>query len=187
MSERPFMPKFDSDGMMVTGSSDGEDVDDGFSVKPMPGMMMQYYPEEKLSYLPKESHATEIRYSDGVGNTHAVWINDDDKVEYVYDPITPMESSSGTYSGGEPVHHVGVVTRGQYDKLVAALQAAILNTGDHAKSRMKGTGIATRIPKNIVESANPNFTESLVLQMSSGSTQSIGAILAEMKKATPAP
>ena len=45
----------------------------------------------------------ELRYSDGASNLTVIQFLTDHAV-LIYDPVTPLESSSGEYSGGEPIH-----------------------------------------------------------------------------------
>lgn len=80
-----------------------------------------------------------VTYSDGSGNGFRFW---QDKAaqpaRFKYSPVTPLTSSSGTYSGGKPGEGaLEVAFTDQLWKLVERLEA---DTSRHAKSRIKGTG-----------------------------------------------
>jgi len=74
-----------------------------------------------------------IRYYDGAGNGY--YLSQD---RLVYDPLTPIQSSSGTYSGGEPAE-IHFNTALQYQDLEASFQKAIQCTQEHTEQRTKGT------------------------------------------------
>lgn len=83
-----------------------------------------------------------LTYADGSGNVYA-FAADGAGVHFTYEPMTPAHSSTGTYSGGEPVdEHLAaddprVATLWQYAR---ALEA---DTAQHAAERNKGDGAFT--------------------------------------------
>lgn len=77
---------------------------------------------------------TIYHYADGSGNTYT--LNDHD---LSYDPVTPEESSSGTYSGGEAKQVT--VSDAELKGIYAAFRDASKNTSAHAENRAKGTGL----------------------------------------------
>ena len=58
-----------------------------------------------------------------------------------YDPVTPAESSSGVYSGGEPA--LKEITQEQYTTITEAIENAVTNTSDHMENRVKKSGQIT--------------------------------------------
>jgi len=56
-----------------------------------------------------------IEVADGSGNVTTFRATEDGEVTWHYDPVTPAESSSGTYSGGEPAR--GSLSAAQVDAL----------------------------------------------------------------------
>ena len=80
-----------------------------------------------------------VNYSDGSGNLTRFWQESGGQgVQFSYDPVQPHESSSGTYSGGEPSK--GALTTQQAEELWQHAHALQSNSVLHAASRMKGTG-----------------------------------------------
>jgi hypothetical protein len=80
---------------------------------------------------------TTYEYADGSGNVYVV---KDLSVEYK--PVTPRNSSSGVYSGGEPAH--ATVSASQYDSLVNLLESAMANSSIHQENREMMTGLIVR-------------------------------------------
>jgi hypothetical protein len=80
---------------------------------------------------------TTYEYADGSGNVYVV---KDLSVEYK--PVTPRNSSSGVYSGGEPAH--ATVSSSQYDSLVNLLESAMANSSIHQENREMMTGLIVR-------------------------------------------
>lgn len=56
---------------------------------------------------------------------------------FEYRPVTPKQSSTGTYSGGPP--RSGPMTDAQVDVLWEQVDAAVTNMAEHVESRDKGT------------------------------------------------
>lgn len=80
-----------------------------------------------------------VGYSDHSGNSYRFWKNDGaQEARFAYDPVTPERSSSGTYSGGDPQR--GTLELAQVDALFQRIRDLEADTGNHARSRMMGTG-----------------------------------------------
>jgi acetylornithine deacetylase/succinyl-diaminopimelate desuccinylase-like protein len=60
-----------------------------------------------------------------------------DEASWAYEPVTPEQSSSGTYSGGEPAS--GELPAEAIEALWAEVRAAIDDTGSHVDTRAMGT------------------------------------------------
>lgn len=56
---------------------------------------------------------------------------------FEYRPVTPKESSTGTYSGGPP--RTGPMTAAQVEALWREIDAAVTNMAEHVENRGKGT------------------------------------------------
>lgn len=81
-----------------------------------------------------------ISYSDGSGNATEVW-SDGATVSWRYDPVTPKESSSGTYSGGAPAQgSAPVAAAGPLWVALRTLEAA---PDAHTDTRTMGTSVFT--------------------------------------------
>ncbi|MBN2776747.1 MAG: hypothetical protein JXR36_03850 [Bacteroidales bacterium] len=76
----------------------------------------------------------QIIYNDGSSNAHII-----SKDNYKYSPVTPQESSSGTYSGGEQ-REVNINENLFNEIFIKALSIAE-NKTIHIESRMMGTGM----------------------------------------------
>lgn len=81
-----------------------------------------------------------IAYSDGSGNSTQIW-SDGTTVSWTYDPVTPLQSSSGTYSGGEP--DTGAAPVDAAGPLWVALRTVEAAPGTHTATRTKGTSAFT--------------------------------------------
>jgi hypothetical protein len=81
-----------------------------------------------------------LRYADGSGNSTRVW-SDGELLQWSYDPVRPEQSSSGTYSGGEPAQGKG---EPQDANLVWTLLRSLEADGSlHTDARAMGTGMVT--------------------------------------------
>lgn len=78
-----------------------------------------------------------VTYADGSGNVYVLH-DDGGGAEFSYDPVTPAESSSGTYSGGEPRH--GRLDDATTDRLWGQVLALEGDTANHATERAMMTG-----------------------------------------------
>jgi hypothetical protein len=76
-----------------------------------------------------------LAYHDGSAN--AYWFADTG--EFRYRPITPAESSTGTYSGGDP--RAGILDAATLAALWKHVRALETNTAIHGPDRNKGTGM----------------------------------------------
>ncbi len=72
-------------------------------------------------------------YADGSANIYYIT---KDRIEYA--PMTPMRSSSGTYSGGDPA--TVKINKGQFLAVKKVFELAALKTKDHIKDRVKMSG-----------------------------------------------
>ena len=86
-----------------------------------------------------------VELVDGNNNHYAAWVEpvkaDPWIICVAYDPITAAESSSGHYSGGDPIFSRGKVTRDQYEELEAMIVEKIQSKTDAAETRRMGTSI----------------------------------------------
>jgi hypothetical protein len=81
-----------------------------------------------------------LDYADGSANRYRIW-SDGDGASFEYDPVTPAESSTGMYSGGDPrAGKVDATTLASIWQQVRDLEA---NTAQHTAERGKGTGAFT--------------------------------------------
>lgn len=74
-----------------------------------------------------------LRYGDMNGNNYKI-----DKETFHYDPITEAESSSGTYSGGEPKKFT--IAEEDYKEIYKVFKESFLDTACHTEMRTKGSG-----------------------------------------------
>ena len=77
------------------------------------------------------------RYLDGSGNEYI--INNDTKIILEYNPVKPLQSSSGIYDGGDYVKKE--ISKLQYDKIISTLIEAKENRDIHINDRVKGSGM----------------------------------------------
>jgi hypothetical protein len=77
--------------------------------------------------------SSNYRYVDGNGNSFDIRSN-----SIHYDPVTPLESSSGNYSGGEPFSFS--INEQQFNQLEQVFKKSIANQQGQTKKRTKGTG-----------------------------------------------
>jgi hypothetical protein len=79
----------------------------------------------------------DCRYLDGSGNEYIINIEPEITIEY--NPVKPLQSSSGVYDGGE--HVKKVLSTVQYDRIIACLREAIENRDVYINERVKGSGM----------------------------------------------
>lgn len=98
----------------------------------------------EISAMKSTKNATENQqmkwecfYIDGSNNEFYFYRNDG-KIHFRYDPIQPMMSSSGVYSGGSAKE--GVLTPEQAQTLESQLKYWSETTGAHVERRIKGVG-----------------------------------------------
>ena len=97
-----------------------------------------------------------VNLADGSANGWHFEQKADGPVTWAYDPITPAESSTGLYSGGEPGE--GVLTPAQVTQLWAAIAAVEGDTAHHIDARAKGTwklAVTGATPSDHLASAGP--------------------------------
>jgi hypothetical protein len=81
--------------------------------------------------------AIAYQFFDGSGNQYTI-----SPVELIYNPVQPMESSSGVYSGGTPV--IIPLKSAQFMALSELLEKGIHQTTRHVKDRIKRSGVITK-------------------------------------------
>lgn len=82
----------------------------------------------------KTQNTASYSYSDGNGNYYLI-----EKTNISFKPVTPDMSSSGTYSGGEPI--TVKISEEQYKKLMELVNAAIDAKSMHISERVKMSGM----------------------------------------------
>lgn len=78
-----------------------------------------------------------IDYADGAANTYRFRV-DGEVARFEYIPITPAQSSTGMYSGGDP--RSGTLDAAALAALWIHVRALAANTAVHVEDRGKGTG-----------------------------------------------
>ncbi|HJN76087.1 MAG TPA: hypothetical protein QGF58_19300 [Myxococcota bacterium] len=123
VSEQDYLPKAtqDKDGAWTQGTTGGKDT-----VLQSTGWYMHAPPAP-----------WSVSYSDGSGNASRLWA-DEEGVGWSYDPVQPAQSSSGTYSGGEPA--AGSLEPEQAGQLWSRMVELEVSPQHHAPQRAKGTG-----------------------------------------------
>jgi hypothetical protein len=86
-----------------------------------------------------DSAWTRIDISDGSANAFH-FTRDAGRVHFVYDPVTPAQSSSGLYSGGPPREEELASSDPRLTELWAMLERLARDETKHAPARAKGTG-----------------------------------------------
>ncbi len=84
----------------------------------------------------KGAKTVEYSYFDGSGNQYRLTL---DPLVLEYNPIQPLESSSGEYSGGEAYRYV--LTSEQLDALKNAIDIAVSDTIHHISNRVMMSGM----------------------------------------------
>jgi len=86
-----------------------------------------------------EMEEWEIRFSDGSNNRYHAQLNASYPTGLLdFEPIQPLESSSGGYSGGEP--RQAILTASAARNLLDRVRRMAADTENHALARMMGTG-----------------------------------------------
>lgn len=82
-----------------------------------------------------------LTYADGAANQYRfARASDAAAVSFEYDPVTPEESSTGSYSGGEPVDRKLPAADPRLAELWRRVQALAADPGVQQPDRNKGTG-----------------------------------------------
>lgn len=76
-------------------------------------------------------------YADGSGNVY--FLKKTDKWQITYSPVQPINSSTGTYSGGDP--YIADITDSDYEEIKALIVKAIENQTIHIENRVKLSGV----------------------------------------------
>lgn len=80
-----------------------------------------------------------VDYSDGSGNAFRFWQESAGAAaQFSYNPVTPEQSSSGTYSGGKP--RQGTLKPRQVQELWRRIRRLEGDPSKHAATRKKGSG-----------------------------------------------
>jgi len=77
-------------------------------------------------------------YRDGSANSYTICVNGE-RATFEYVPVTPAQSSTGHYSGGDP--RSGQLDAAQIAALWQHVTALEANTALHVTDRGKGTGL----------------------------------------------
>jgi hypothetical protein len=111
----------------------------------------------------KNTVMSSYEYVDGNGNLYAI-----STTSIVYDPVTPEESSTGTYSGGEP--YIASLEQKQFDQIEAVFKKVISQTSDQTSNRSMGSGTLVLLPAKTtyifsMNSASKKEIEEVILLM----------------------
>lgn len=113
-----------------------------------------------------QTPSVHYEYADGNANRYVIA---DEAVHYI--PVTPAQSSTGFYSGGEPA--LVTITPAQFQSLQKLLEEAIADSTCHSAERPKGTGMILKI--------NPDgMTTRVILQTGTPSIRRIESSLKEI-------
>jgi hypothetical protein len=104
-------------------------------------------------------------YADGNNNSYII-----KKTKLEYKPVTPMESSSGVYSGGTP--KTIDLTQAEYNKIIAVFNKAIEDKSMHIDQRIMMSGLI------VVETKGQS--KSYILGARSTSKADVEALLKEL-------
>ena len=86
-----------------------------------------------------------INYGDGNGNQYVI---EQESIEY--NPVKPINSSSGIYDGGE--HVKKTLATHEYNEIMSIFKDAMADEASHVKNRVKGSGSVTIQEGNAVRS-----------------------------------
>ncbi|MHA2035817.1 MAG: hypothetical protein ACW98X_05250 [Promethearchaeota archaeon] len=84
------------------------------------------------------------KYLDGSGNEYN--INREYKITIEYNPVKPLQSSSGIYNGGDYIKTE--LSEQQFHKILSTLREAVDNKKILIKDRVKGSGMVILQEKN---------------------------------------
>lgn len=108
---------------------------------------------------------TSYEYVDGNGNLYAI-----SNSSIVYDPVTPEESSTGMYSGGEA--YTAPLEQKQFDQIEATFKKVIEHKEDISETRSMGTGTLIVLPSK----------KTYIFKMNSSSKKEIDEVIRLMTK-----
>lgn len=104
----------------------------------LPGCGVAVEPDPRHSNEPQAPWS--LGYRDGSGNGYRIWRSSDtDEPRFEYAPVRPESSSSGTYSGGDPVG--GRVSGDPVEELWRRTLELEADVGSHVAARTKGSGV----------------------------------------------
>lgn len=102
-------------------------------------------------------------YSDGSSNNYII-----SETQLKYDPVTPKESSSGTYSGGEA--KTKTIAKSDFEKINVLFKEAFATKADHQQNREMMTGL-------LIRKKGKKTIEQIVLKSSSAYISKIESLL----------
>ena len=104
------------------------------------------------------------RYLDGSGNEYI--INNEVKITIEYNPVKPLQSSSGIYDGGDYIKKE--ISELHYNNIISTLREAIENRNIYINDRVKGSGmiILQEENKEIVYILEPGSKEIEIIEKS---------------------
>lgn len=80
------------------------------------------------------------RYTDGNNNVYAIY-----SFQIVYEPVQPLQSSSGVYSGGKP--KIKGITENEFSRLKELLHQGMDAVGEQTDTRPMGSGTIHQKPE----------------------------------------
>jgi len=78
-------------------------------------------------------------YSDGCNNSYNLYYDDENNIYLEYDPVKPIESSSGEYDGGDYIKEK--IARDQYERITALANKIAENKDIQIKNRVMTSGL----------------------------------------------
>lgn len=125
-------------GLILLASACSTTVSRNESSQPTQGTPVEPEPHQSEASKVHPTMPQTVRFSDGSGNRYTVTRAEDGSAQLVYEPVTPKESSSGTYSGGAPADvMLSLEKSSELWERVFALQN---NSSSHIGARSMGTG-----------------------------------------------
>jgi hypothetical protein len=94
-----------------------------------------------ITLLSCMAQTTRYEYADGSANRYIITPS-----QFEYIPVTPEESSTGAYSGGEP-KDIPLQPK-QYEAIRALLDEALNTPSAHMNDRIKTSGLVVKIDGN---------------------------------------
>ncbi|KAG2375163.1 hypothetical protein C9374_010167 [Naegleria lovaniensis] len=134
MSKNPFY----NDNDVPISNKDDDEILKLFG----PKQMFQQQPQQQQQH---DDHLLLWKFSDGSSNTFYVrrqQENSNNHYVLIYDPISPIFSSSGSYSGGKPFQKE--LSAKEFKELDDAFEMMKNSTQYHCPHREMGTGVFTK-------------------------------------------
>eukprot|EP01128_Nolandella_sp_AFSM9_P001656 TRINITY_DN1190_c0_g1_i1.p1 TRINITY_DN1190_c0_g1~~TRINITY_DN1190_c0_g1_i1.p1 ORF type:complete len:188 (+),score=29.38 TRINITY_DN1190_c0_g1_i1:66-566(+) len=126
--------------------------------------------------VPSFQGCERYEYLDGASNK-SVLFRTSSGVSYYYDPITPIQSSSGHYSGGDPVLGEFPMTDGDIQEFVNLIKEFRASSEDKTDRRSKGTGVYS-----FYEANRESREWSFMLRSGSERNKAIGSVISRLRK-----